>query len=83
MTRRRLSVAFVVVVLLGTSWADAAAQTTAAEVAATRQRAEQGGVVTSAAVANAFMNAAAQSIDCVHSRDGSGVSCGGQSIRCV
>jgi hypothetical protein len=42
MTRRRLSVALVVVVLLGTPWADAAAQTTAAEVAATRQRAEQG-----------------------------------------
>jgi TPR repeat protein len=43
MTRLRLSVALVVVVvLLGTSWADAAAQTTAAEVAALRQRAERG-----------------------------------------
>ena len=42
MTRIRLSVALVVLVLLGTSWADAAAQTTPAEVAATRQRAEQG-----------------------------------------
>ena len=42
MTRRRMSVALVVLVLLGTSWADAAAQTTPAEVAATRQRAEQG-----------------------------------------
>ncbi|MBN4048158.1 sel1 repeat family protein [bacterium AH-315-O15] len=45
MTRRRLSVALVVLVLLGTSWADAAAQRTAAEVAATRQRAEQGDAV--------------------------------------
>ena len=42
MTRLRLSVALVALVLLGTPWADAAAQTTAAEVAATRQRAEQG-----------------------------------------
>ena len=42
MTRRRMSVALVVLVLLGTPWADAAAQRTAAEVAATRQRAEQG-----------------------------------------
>ena len=49
MTRRRLSVALVVLVLLGTPWADAAAQRTAAEVAAIRQRAEQG-------------NAAAQSL---------------------
>ena len=43
MTRLRLSVALVVLVLLGTPWADAAAQRTAAEVASTRQRAEQGG----------------------------------------
>ena len=42
MTRLRLSVALVVLVLLGTPWADAAAQRTAAEVATTRQRAEQG-----------------------------------------
>jgi TPR repeat protein len=42
MTRRRLSVALVVLVLLGTSWADAAAQTTVEEVVATRQLAEQG-----------------------------------------
>ena len=45
MTRHRLSVALVVVVLRGTSWADAAAQSfppTAAEDAAIRQRAEQG-----------------------------------------
>jgi len=45
MTRRRLSVALVVLVLLGASWADAAAQTTAEEVAATRQRAEQGDAI--------------------------------------
>lgn len=49
MTRRRLSVALVVLVLLGTPWVDAAAQRTAVEVAAIRQRAEQG-------------NAAAQSL---------------------
>ncbi len=42
MTRRRMSVALVVLVLLGTPWADAGAQTTAAEVVATRQRAEEG-----------------------------------------
>jgi len=42
MTRCRLSAALVVLVLLGTPWADAAAQRTAAEVAAIRQRAEQG-----------------------------------------
>ena len=57
MTRLRMSAALVVLVLLGTSWADAAAQmfldeeraalaetlpTSAAEMAATRQRAEQG-----------------------------------------
>ena len=42
MTRRRLSVALVVWALLGTPWADAAAQTTADEVVATRQLAEQG-----------------------------------------
>jgi len=45
MLRLRLSVALVVLVLLGTSWADAAAQTTAAEVAATRQQAEQGDAI--------------------------------------
>jgi TPR repeat protein len=42
MTRRRLSVALVVVVLLGTPWADAAAQTTPAEVAVLRLLAEGG-----------------------------------------
>ena len=42
MTRRRMSVALVALVLLGTPWADAGAQTTAAEVVATRQRAEEG-----------------------------------------
>ena len=41
MTRRRLSVALVVLVLLGASWADAAAQTTE-QVAELRQRAEEG-----------------------------------------
>ena len=50
MTRRRMSVALVVLVLLGTSWADAAAQTTAAEVAATRQRAEQGDALAQASL---------------------------------
>ncbi|MBN4048128.1 hypothetical protein JYU09_00950 [bacterium AH-315-O15] len=45
MTRRPLSVALVVLVLLGTSWANAAAQMTAAELAAARQRAEQGDAV--------------------------------------
>ena len=33
MTRRRMSVALFVLALLGTPWADAAAQTTAADVA--------------------------------------------------
>ena len=42
MTRRRLSVVLAVLVLLGTPWADAAAQMTAEEVAATRQLAERG-----------------------------------------
>jgi hypothetical protein len=42
MTRRRLSVVLAVLVLLvGTPWADAAAQITAAEDAVTRRRAEQ------------------------------------------
>ena len=48
MTRRRLSVALVVVVLLGTSWADAAAQRTAADVAAEKRddlAEEVGGIV--------------------------------------
>ena len=37
-----MTVTLVVLVLRGTSWADAAAQTTPAEVAATRQQIEQG-----------------------------------------
>jgi len=57
MTRRRLSVALVALVLLGTPWADAAAQTTPAEVAALaalRQQAEEGDAEAQARLAGAY-----------------------------